>query len=126
MNEIIIISNKQKMILKLDMVTYTLEEEEVVLICMVNTNPKVNIHLSVNIFCLEDLTFWWEKKNDTLSDQNSNETKSEVTLKLLNESLGIGRKKVLFSINHLSSQFLGEYYIQLSNSIGEGERNLCA
>ena len=66
-------------------------EEEVVLLCTANANPNVNINfqlLSVNIFYLQDLTFWWEKQNDTLTDETSDETKSEVTLKLLNESLG--------------------------------------
>eukprot|EP00090_Calanus_glacialis_P045715 TRINITY_DN8668_c0_g1_i1.p1 TRINITY_DN8668_c0_g1~~TRINITY_DN8668_c0_g1_i1.p1 ORF type:complete len:1080 (-),score=259.44 TRINITY_DN8668_c0_g1_i1:89-3328(-) len=70
-------------------VTYTLMEEEVVLLCTANANPN-------------DLTFWWEKQNDTLADETSDETKSEVTLKLLNE-------------------ILGEYNCHVSNSIGEGE-----
>jgi len=70
-------------------VTYTLMEEEVVLLCTANANPN-------------DLTFWWEKQNDTLADETSDETKSEVTLKLSNE-------------------ILGEYNCHVSNSIGEGE-----
>jgi len=65
-------------------VSYTLMEEEVVLLCTANANPN-------------DMTFWWEKHNDTLVGKSA-----EVRLKLLNESLG-------------------EYYCHVNNSIGESE-----
>eukprot|EP00092_Neocalanus_flemingeri_P025444 GFUD01027586.1.p1 GENE.GFUD01027586.1~~GFUD01027586.1.p1 ORF type:complete len:1098 (+),score=293.63 GFUD01027586.1:126-3419(+) len=57
-------------------VTYTLMEEEVVLLCTANANPN-------------DLTFWWKKQNDTFDGQaNDNRIESEVRLKIINESLG--------------------------------------
>ena len=39
---------------------------------------------------MQGLKFWWEKQNDTHADKTNDKAKSEVTLKVLNESLGIG------------------------------------
>jgi len=71
-------------------VTYSLMEEEVVLLCSANANPN-------------DLTFWWEKQNNTFEGQTSDDNiESEVRVKILNESLG-------------------DYYCHVNNSLGEGE-----
>lgn len=63
-------------------VSYTLEEEEVVLSCTADANPN-------------ELTFWWEKQNETLIGQDK-----EVRLRLENETLG-------------------KYYCYVNNTIGE-------
>merc|ERR1711892_954381 len=71
-------------------VTYTLMEEEVVLLCTANANPN-------------DLTFWWEKQNYTFDGQTSdNKIKSEVRLKIQDESLG-------------------DYLCHVNNSVGVGD-----
>jgi len=57
-------------------VTYTLMEEEIVLLCTANGNPN-------------ELRFWWEKQNNTFEGQaTGDKLQSEVRLKLINESLG--------------------------------------
>eukprot|EP00092_Neocalanus_flemingeri_P009188 GFUD01009889.1.p1 GENE.GFUD01009889.1~~GFUD01009889.1.p1 ORF type:complete len:1498 (+),score=504.87 GFUD01009889.1:68-4561(+) len=57
-------------------IDYTLEEEEVVLVCTAEANPQ-------------DVQFWWEKDNITFDGQNSEDTlESLVRLKIMNESIG--------------------------------------
>jgi len=70
-------------------VSYTLVDDEIILLCKAEANPT-------------DLTFRWEKYNETLKEEESEEAESEISLKLLNESLG-------------------EYFCHVSNSLGEGE-----
>lgn len=56
--------------------TYTFEEDEIVLLCQASANPN-------------DLTFWWDKGNESyVGDSEEAEGTSSLRIKIQNESLG--------------------------------------